>query len=412
MRKLLQRSIYAPALAATAFFLTGCEAVVLQPSGDIAAQQRDLLVWSTLLMLLVILPVMYLTVHFAWKYRASNTKAEYDPEWDHSTKLELVIWACPLLIIICLGAMTWLGTHLLDPYRPLGRLDEHRLVAEGVKPLEVQVVALDWKWLFIYPEYGIATVNEMAAPVDRPISFKLTASSVMNAFYIPALAGMIYTMPGMETKLHAVINRAGIYDGFSANYSGDGFSHMKFKFAGMDTAGFEAWVQKVRGTATYLDRELYLSRLEIPTENEPVAYFGSVEPMLYTAILNMCADAGKMCMGMMMAIDEKGGLGKQGIRLTSPLLYDKYARRGSGAVAANGLAKTYVASICGPGEISEGIALPVETRLPGVTPMRGHGLEQPAYAGGLGMQGFLESAFSRHAAAPAPAGPMTAQEGL
>ncbi len=186
--------------------LCGCNFVVLDPSGDIAVQQRDLILISTGLMLLIIIPVMVLTALFAWRYRQSNTAAKYDPEWHHSTKLELVIWSAPLAIIICLGAITWMATHLLDPYRPLSRIASDRPLPANVKPLEVQVVALDWKWLFIYPEFGIATVNEMAAPVDRPVTFSLTSSSVMNSFFVPALAGQIYTMPGMETKLHAVIN--------------------------------------------------------------------------------------------------------------------------------------------------------------------------------------------------------------
>lgn len=407
MIKFLKHSTY----AALAIILAGCEAVVLQPSGDIAAQQRDLLIISTLLMLLVIIPVMYLTVHFAWKYRASNLEAEYDPEWDHSTKLELVIWACPLLIIICLGAMTWLGTHLLDPYRPLGRINATQIVAEDVKPLEVQVVALDWKWLFIYPEYGIATVNEMAAPVDRPINFKITASSVMNAFYVPALAGMIYAMPGMETKLHAVINRPGDYLGFSANYSGDGFSHMKFRFHGLDQQGFDNWVATVKASPTKLDRNLYLSRLELPSEDEPVAHYGSVVPDLYPAILNMCPDPSKMCMGMMMAIDKKGGLGKDGIRLASHLNYDKYDRRGT-TIAANGSQKAFLNSICGPDDQLAGAEAPeMQTRVPVMTEIRGHGLAMPGSGAKAPTAGFLTTVFHRMDTQPAVTGPVTAFEG-
>ncbi len=203
--------------------LGGCNAVVLSPSGDIAAQQRDILIQSTSLMLLIVVPVMALTAIIAWRYRASNAAARYESEWHHSTHLELVIWSVPLLIIICIGAITWSGTHLLDPYRPLGRIGAEQPVLKGTKPLRVDVVALDWKWLFIYPDYGIATVNEIAAPVDQPINFHITASSVMNSFFIPALAGQIYAMPGMQTQLRAVINYAGVYEGFSANYSGAGF---------------------------------------------------------------------------------------------------------------------------------------------------------------------------------------------
>ncbi len=150
-------------------WLAGCNTVVLNPSGDIAAQQAHLVVVSTLLMLLIIVPVMFLICLFAWRYRKSNTSAEYQPDWDHSTKLELLIWGAPLLIIIVLGLITWIYTHLLDPYRPLSRIDENRPVAVGVKPLEVQVVAMDWKWMFIYPEQGIATVNELVTPIDVPV---------------------------------------------------------------------------------------------------------------------------------------------------------------------------------------------------------------------------------------------------
>ena len=202
-----------PLLAAA--MLGGCNMVVLDPAGDVARQQGNLVIASTALMLVIILPVMALTGLFAWRYRAANKEARYDPDWDHSTSLELVIWAAPLLIIICLGALTWVGTHLLDPYRPLARTAPGKPVAAHVRPLEVQVVALDWKWLFIYPELGIATVNEMAAPAGRPVRFRISASSVMNSFYIPALAGQIYAMPGMETPLNAVFDKTGDFSGFS-----------------------------------------------------------------------------------------------------------------------------------------------------------------------------------------------------
>ena len=290
--------------------LSGCNLVVMSPSGDIAAQQRDLIVISTILMLVIIVPVIFLTFFFAWRYRQSNTAAKYDPEWHHSTGLEVIIWSAPLAIIIALGAITWVSTHKLDPYRPLDRIDAARPVTEATKPITVEVVALDWKWLFFYPEYGIATVNEMAAPVDVPINFKLTASSVMNAFYVPALAGMIYTMPGMETKLHAVINKAGEYEGLSSNFSGDGFSHMRFKFRGVDQAGFDAWVARVKQNGTALNRDAYL-KLEKPSIKEPVRYYATVEKGLYEAVLNMCAREGQMCMKDMMHIDMMGGAGKE-----------------------------------------------------------------------------------------------------
>ncbi len=269
----------------------GCNTVLLHPAGAVAAQQGHLIVVATVLMLLIIVPVMALTVLFAWRDRTSNTRATYAPDWDHSTQLELVIWAAPLLIIIALGAVTWISTHTLDPYRPLRKLDPaHPVAAEvaipaDVKPLTVEVVALDWKWLFIYPEQGVAVVNDVAAPVDVPITFKITASSVMNSFFVPALAGQIYAMPGMQTELHAVINQAGDYGGFSANYSGAGFSDMRFKFHGMSGADFARWVRGARESGQALDRAGYL-RLQQPSEHDPVRRYASVAPGLFETIVD------------------------------------------------------------------------------------------------------------------------------
>jgi cytochrome o ubiquinol oxidase subunit II len=330
-------------LIASALPLSACNWVVMKPSGDIAAQQAQLVVTSTLLMLLIIVPVIALTLLFAWRYRQSNKAATYSPDWDHSTRLELVIWGAPLLIIIALGALTWISTHKLDPFRPLQRIDAQRPLQPGVEPLEVEVVALDWKWLFLYPEQGIATVNELAAPVDRPIRFKITASTVMNAFYIPALAGQIYAMPGMETKLHAVINKPGVYEGFSANYSGAGFSNMRFKFHGLSDADFERWVADNKTKGDVLSRAAYL-KLEQPSQREPVRRYASVDKGLYDAILNRCVDGSKMCMDRMMAIDAAGGMGKGSIA-------------GLASKPWGDTQRTYVAAMCTPNN-PEGIALP------------------------------------------------------
>jgi len=282
--------------------LAGCDTIVLNPFGDIAAQQSKLIVVSTILMLIIIVPVIALTLFFAWRYRASNTEAAYEPDWDHSTMLELIIWGAPLLIIIALGTITWISTHTLDPYRKLSRLDENRSIPANVKPLVVEVVALDWKWLFIYPEQGIATVNELAVPVDVPVSFKITASTVMNSFYIPALAGQIYAMPGMQTALHAVINKPGVYDGFSANYSGAGFSDMKFKFHGLNQQDFDNWVAAAKADASALKRADYV-KLEEPSIKDPVRHFGTVDADLFHAIVNRCVAANQVCMDQLMATD-------------------------------------------------------------------------------------------------------------
>ncbi|WP_183113402.1 ubiquinol oxidase subunit II [Sphingomonas sp. So64.6b] len=298
----LSRIVRLSAATAALLLLGGCNWVVMNPMGDVAVQQRNLVIIATVLMLLIVVPVLALVGLFAWRYRASNKEARYEPDWDHSTELELVIWAAPLLIIICLGAVTWTGTHLLDPYRPIERIAPGRKVAPNVKPLEVQVVSLDWKWLFIYPEYGIATVNELAAPVDRPIMFRLTSSSVMNAFYVPTLAGMIYTMPSMETKLHAVINKAGDYEGFSSNYSGAGFSGMRFRFHGLSDADFAAWVARNKAAGNELSRASYL-QLEKPTEKVPVMRFATVAPGLFDAAVGQCVKPGTPCMADIMMKD-------------------------------------------------------------------------------------------------------------
>ncbi|KQT31303.1 cytochrome O ubiquinol oxidase [Sphingomonas sp. Leaf412] len=273
----------------------GCDMVVLNPAGDVARQQANLILWSTGLMLLIIVPVMALTVLFAWRYRAKNQQADYRPDWDHSTILELAIWSAPLLIVIALGALTWVSTHTLDPYRPLGRIAAGRPVPAGQKPLEVQVVSLDWKWLFIYPEQGIATVNELVVPVDRQVRFRLTSSSVMNTFYVPAMAGMIYTMPGMETKLHAVLNRPGTFEGVSANYSGAGFSDMRFPTLAVDPTGFDRWAAMVKGGGRRLGQAEYLA-LEKPSERVPTIRFGAIDPALFGRIVQMCVRPGQRCM--------------------------------------------------------------------------------------------------------------------
>ena len=300
-----RRLAWPAAALAAATALAGCsKAVVLNPAGDVAAQQGQLVITATLLMLVIIVPVIALTLFFAWKYRQGNTEAEYDPEWHHSTKLELVIWSVPLAIIIILGALTWVTTHKLDPYRPLDRIDAQRPVPAGLKPLEVQVVAMDWKWLFVYPEQGIALVNELAAPVDRPIHFKLTATSTMNAFYVPDLAGMVYAMPGMQTELHGVINKAGVFPGLASHNSG--FSGMTFKFHGLSDAGFAQWVQQAQAEGKTLDKSTYL-QLAKPSERDPVQRFARVDADLYDRVLNRCVEEGQVCMHEMMAIDAEGG---------------------------------------------------------------------------------------------------------
>ncbi|RMX07865.1 ubiquinol oxidase subunit II [Corticibacter populi] len=345
-----------PALLA-GVLLSGCNWTVINPSGYVAKQQSNLLIFSVVLMLLIIVPVMFFTCYYAWKYRAGNQQAEYDPEFYHSNKLEFMVWGVPIAIILVLGTITWGSTHLLDPYRPLTRIDSATQIAgteenlgavkrltnavidpkrsdspatANVETLVIEVAALDWKWLFIYPEQGIATINEVAAPVNVPIEFKLTSASMMNSFYIPALAGQIYAMPGMQTRLHAVINDEGAFKGFSANYTGHGFSQMHFQFHGLSQAGFDDWAAKVRGSGDVLDRAEYLALDQFDQKDEKghVKYFGTrhygqVDPQLYYAILNMCVTPGAMCMDEMMHIDMAGGAGVEGIDNVKRLRYDR-----------------------------------------------------------------------------------------
>lgn len=357
--------------------LGACNMIVLDPAGDVARQQGNLVMISTALMLLIIVPVMAATAIFAWRYRAGNKAATYKPDWDHSTQLELLIWAAPLMIIICLGALTWVGTHLLDPYRPLARTAPGKVVAATTAPMEVQVVALNWKWLFIYPELGVASVNELALPVDRPVQFRISSSSVMNSFYVPAMAGQIYAMPGMETKLHGVLNERGTFTGFSANYSGAGFSNMRFAVKSLDQAGFDAWAMTARGSGLALDRANYL-KLERPSEKVPVMRFASVENGLFDRVVNLCVEPGKMCMHDMMAIDAKGGMGRAGLYNVRQLEYDKARARGTGdqRTAATGT-KPYVAELCtNPDMLGKGVAAAMVRRVD-LTPLTGAGLPRP-----------------------------------
>ena len=196
----LARGASVLALAAMALALGGCQMDVLDPAGPIAAQEKNLIIVATVLMLLIVVPVIGMIIAFTWRYRAGNTKHPYTPDWEHSNQIELVVWIVPCLIIIALGAVTWVSTHRLDPYRH---------IESNVKPLEVDVVSLDWKWLFIYPDQHVASVSQLAMPVGVPVRFHVTSATVMNSFFIPRLGTQIYTMPGMETKLSLMASQPG-----------------------------------------------------------------------------------------------------------------------------------------------------------------------------------------------------------
>ena len=249
---------------------------LLDPVGQVGIDEKNLIITATLLMLLVVVPVILMTIIFAWKYRASNKNATYAPKWSHSTKIEVVIWTVPILIIIALGVITYKSTHALDPYRP---------IQSDVKPVTIEVVAMDWKWLFIYPDQGIATVNKIVFPANTPVNFRITSDTVMNSFFIPGLGGQIYAMAGMTTKLHLIANKNAELDGISANYSGAGFTGMKFKAIATSQAEFDAWVSEVKASPKQLDTAEY-EALTKPSQNNPVELYSSVKPNLFQTIID------------------------------------------------------------------------------------------------------------------------------
>ncbi|SMF99338.1 ubiquinol oxidase subunit II [Burkholderia singularis] len=255
--------------------LSGCDLDVLNPKGSVGAAEKALIATSTWAMLIVVVPVIFLTLFFAWRYRASNRNATYAPKWAHSTAIEVVIWTVPTLIILFLGVLTWKTTHELDPYRPL---------ESQVKPINVEVVALDWKWLFVYPDLGIASVNQLAVPVGAPINLRITSDAVMNSFFIPQLGTQVYAMAGMQTRLHLIADAPGDFAGMSANYSGRGFSDMKFRTFATPQDAFDAWVAKVRASSNHLDMTAY-SQLAQPSEKEPVRYYSTVDVRLFNNII-------------------------------------------------------------------------------------------------------------------------------
>lgn len=255
--------------------LTGCKMALLDPKGIIAASEKQLLIDAVLLMLIVVIPVILMSFIFVWKYRSKNDQAKYQPNWSHSTALEAVCWAIPCIIIGVLATMTWISSHKLDPYRPLDTKQ---------KPLIIQVVALDWKWLFIYPEQHIATVNYIQIPTNAPVQFLITADAPMNSLQIPRLAGQIYAMPGMQTKLNLMANSNGVYEGFSANFSGDGFSDMKFVVKATSKKQFDAWVKSAQKSKKKLTEPTY-AILALPSKNTAPRFYSSPANNLFKNII-------------------------------------------------------------------------------------------------------------------------------
>ncbi len=255
----------------------GCTPAVLDPVGPVGLANKTLLVDSLAIMLCIVVPTILATLAFAWWFRASNPRAKRLPDWAYSGQIELVTWGIPLLTITLLGGVAWVGSHELDPGRPLP-------AQAGAKTLEVQVVALDWKWLFIYPGQQVASVNELVIPVGAPVHFSMTSASVMNAFFIPQLGSMIYVMNGMASQLYLQADRPGAFRGISSHYSGDGFSDMHFRVRALDAAGFDVWVEAARKAGPALTAASYAELSQQGTNASPFTY-RQADPGLFQKVV-------------------------------------------------------------------------------------------------------------------------------
>ena len=263
------------AVALLPLLLTGCHWAVLDPRGPVAHADRTILIDSLAIMLAIGVPTIIATFAFAWWFRASNARAVYRPDWEFSGAIELVVWAIPTMVVILLGGVAWIGAHQLDPAKPL---------SERQAPVEVQVISLDWKWLFIYPQEGVASVNELVVPAGVPLRFSITSASVWNVFFVPQLGSMIYAMNGMRTQMNLQADETGTFRGLSAHFSGDGFSDMHFPVRAVRADEFAAWVQATHGGGPILDDAAYTA-LARQSANVPASTFRAVTPELFSKVL-------------------------------------------------------------------------------------------------------------------------------
>jgi cytochrome o ubiquinol oxidase subunit 2 len=273
--QLLMKRVATVVLAS--LLVAGCNRGILDPVGPVGHAEKTILINSTAIMLAIIIPTMIATVAFAWWFRRGNSKATYRPDWEYSGAIELVVWSIPALTVMLLGGIAWIGSHDLEPSKPL----------KSANPaLKVEVVSLDWKWLFIYPDQGVATVNELIVPAGTPVSFRLTSASVWNVFFVPQMGTMIYTMPGMTTRLNLQADKPGDYDGLSAHFSGDGFPGMNFKVHALPPDQFAMWLQGAGGTGPALDAKAYTD-LSKPSSYVKPTSFGKVAPGLFDSIATL-----------------------------------------------------------------------------------------------------------------------------
>jgi cytochrome o ubiquinol oxidase subunit 2 len=275
-------------LLATTAMLNGLHEGVLDPKGPIATAERLILFNSLGIMLAIVIPTILATLGIAFWYRSSNRQARYRPNFAYSGRLEVLVWSIPAMTVLLVGGVAWIGSHDLDPRKPIDN---------PVRPVTIQVVSLDWKWLFIYPDLGIASVNQLTIPVATPVSFELTSAGVMNSFFVPQLGGQIYTMAGMTTRLNVQADHEGTYRGLSAQYSGAGFSDMRFSVTAVSTQDFDSWVATVQGVGPVLDTRAYGDLAKPGTTVAPFTWRG-VAPGLFNSILGTVMHSGDASMHM------------------------------------------------------------------------------------------------------------------
>jgi cytochrome o ubiquinol oxidase subunit 2 len=268
-------SRHASTCALVCLTLASCSEGPLDPQGPVGKAERLILLDATAIMLAVVIPVILLTFCFAWWFRSGNPRARYRPEWEYSGRIEMIVWSIPALVILFLGGIAWIGAHDLDHPAPL---------KSGVAPLEVQVVSVDWRWIFIYPEQAIASIDRLTVPAGVPIHFRLTSTSVMNSFFIPQLGSQIYTMPGMATQLNLLADHLGTYQGLSSQFSGDGFSDMRFEAVAVSAAEFRSWVDTTHAAGGVLDRPTF-EQLARPASGHAVRTYGEVTTGLFDSIV-------------------------------------------------------------------------------------------------------------------------------
>jgi cytochrome o ubiquinol oxidase subunit II len=261
-------------LTSTATLLGSCAEGVLDPHGSVGKAERVILYNATAIMLAVVIPVIILTLVFAWWFRSMNARARYRPEWEYSGRIEMIVWSIPALVILFLGGIAYTGSHDLDPSVSL---------SSSKAPLEIEVIALDWRWLFIYPQQGIASLNRLVAPAGVPLKFRLTSTTVMNSFFIPQLGSQIYAMPNMVTRLNLAADAPGTFEGLSAQFSGDGFSDMRFELLATNAETFDAWVAEIKVQGGVLDAKAF-EDLEKPAKAKGAQSFAQVTEALFDTI--------------------------------------------------------------------------------------------------------------------------------